>query len=139
MGAIARRHFDMGFTARERRHRTTAAAGAQREDLAQLLRNFVDELTIRIQSGTATMAAGVDAAVTIAFAVAMPTAAYRVALATASVSLVAANGGMPLTATDVSAKTVAGFTVTAGPAGAVAVDVVVDYIARHDTRINTNA
>ena len=119
--AIKKRHFD-GHQEVTAEHRRVGDNGSKH--LAQILRNFVAELTDRYQSSSDTLAAGTKA---VTLPVAMPDASYDVAC-TFTVDPGAAKAFF------VTLKTTTGFTVTTNPgAGAETFD----WIARHRTRLNT--
>ena len=113
-------------------------AGDDGADLAAVLRGFVDELNLRIQQGTGTIAA---ASLAIAFGTAMTAVTYRVFTNITSVPTAAALGGNPVTALYVlvADKLTTGFTVTVDPGGVPALDITFDWLAREDTRIHTKA
>ena len=133
--AIEKGHFDGGANLSNDRRRPGTVGS---KELAQILRNFADQSTERVQSGQARIAAG-TATATITLAPAMPDSSYDVSVTLRSTPIAAALNGADLKALIVldGEKSSTLFKVTAIPAGLAALDIDFYWIARSRTQLNS--
>lgn len=135
--AIKARHFEGGKNLSESGHRVDAT---NNEELAQILRNFVEQVKDRIQSGVAKIAGGAASA-TITLSPAMPDTNYDVICTLREAGTGKAVGPAVLDNLFVpdADKAVGSFKVHASPVGNVTEDVDFYWLARSRTHLNTKA
>lgn len=136
--AIKKRHFEGGSRLSSWRH---IVDSSKADSLEQILRNFVDEITDRIQSGVAKIANGAASA-TITLSPAMPDTDYDVFVQLREVGTGKLAGAVDLKhLVTLDADRAAGsFKVTMDPTATNAgEDIDFHWFARSRTRINTKA